>query len=198
MLNSIFSVDIYRVKFDNLEILARARVAAEKLNFSAISTENADRYPGTHVTLTSRPNNNQVHAQPEFNELTKFIEQHAKHYWDQLGFYPDVSPKIWTSWSNITESAGSIHSHNHCKSPLTAVMYLEAQGDCGNLVFENPMELILGGQPIKMPYNNFVRPIQVTTGDIVLFPGYLKHYTEANNSSKLRVTFVSLLNERGF
>ena len=197
MLDNIFSVDIYKTKFTDLEVLARARYAVDKLNFSAVSSEYAGAADGGGLnTLSTHVNQKTVHTIDEFIPLGKFIEQEGKKYWDLLGYYPDVIPKIRHSWTNITNSGGLITPHNHCRNPIAAVLYLEANNNCGNIVFENPMELILGGQPIKMPYKNFQKSVKVETGDVIIFPGYLKHYTEINHSNNPRVTFVVNLTER--
>ena len=78
------------------------------------------------------------------------------------------------------------------------MLYLDASPEQGNIVFENPMDLIIGGQPIKMPYKNFTHEVEVVTGDLILFPGYLKHFTKPNLTNRPRVTFVANLNEKGF
>jgi uncharacterized protein (TIGR02466 family) len=198
MLDKIFSVDIYKTKFTDLAVLAQARDAVNQLDFSAVSGEYAGAVAngGGLDTLTTQVNQKNVHTFDKFKPLGDFIEQEGKKYWDLLGYYPDVLPKIRHSWVNITNSGGLVSPHNHCRNPIVAVFYLEANDNCGNIVFENPMELILGGQPIKMPYKNFQTSVKVTTGDVVIFPGYLKHYTEVNNSNSPRVTFVVNLAER--
>ena len=198
MLDSIFSVDIYRTKFADVSVLERARQAVNDLDFTVINNEIADTYISDQLSRTTRPNQNNLHTMNEFKPLSNFIETESKKYWDMLGYYTDVNPRVWLSWANISDYSESIRVHNHCKSPLTGIVYLEAGDDCGDLVFENPMDLIIGGQPIKMPYKNFVRALKVTTGDVILFPGYIKHYTETNTSNNPRVTYVALLNDKGF
>jgi hypothetical protein len=173
MLDNIFSVSIYHTKFEDLEMLARAR--------NVVSSENIKN----------------IHTHGEFELLTDFVEQEAKKYWDMLGYYPDIYPKIWQSLATIKSEESDMYPHNHCRSPLNATLYLEAhEGD--GIVFQNPLDLILGSQPIKMPYKNFLNGLESQTGSLVLFPGWLKHYTQRNTSNKPCVTFSSALNERGY
>lgn len=174
MLDNIFSVGIYHTKFEDLELLARAR------------------------TVISAENIKDIHTYSEFKPLAEFIEQESKKYWDMLGYYPDIYPKIWKSFGIINPEEGDAYPHNHCRSPLLAIIYLEAHKDCGNHVFQNPLDLVLGSQPIKMPYKNFLSSLEVKTGSVIIFPGWLKHYAETNNSGKPRVSFDAALNERGY
>ena len=173
MLDNIFSVGIYHAKFENLEMLAQARNVVDNENIKNIHTHN------------------------KFKVLTEFVEQEAKKYWDILGYYPDIYPKIWQSLATVKLEQGDMYPHNHCRSPLNATLYLEAHKGDG-IVFQNPLDLVLGSQPIKMPYKNFLSGLEAHTGSLVLFPGWLKHYTQKNTTNKPCVTFSSALNERGY
>ena len=173
MLDNIFSVGIYHTKFEDLEMLTRAR------------------------NLVGNENIKNIHTHNEFKPLADFVEQEAKKYWDMLGYYPDVYPKIWKSLAAITPEEGDEYPHNHCRSPLNASIYLEAhKGD--SIVFQNPLDLVLGSQPIKLPYKNFLNRLEIKTGSFIIFPGWLKHYAERNTSNKPCVIFFSALNERGY
>jgi hypothetical protein len=173
MLDNIFSVGIYHTKFEDLEMLAQAR--------NVVFSENIKN----------------IHTHNEFKRLTEFVEQEAKKYWDMLGYYPDIYPKIWQSLATVKLAKGDMYPHNHCRSPLNATLYLEAHKGDG-IIFQNPLDLVLGSQPIKMPYKNFLSSLEAQTGSLVLFPGWLKHYTQRNMSNKLCITFSSALNERGY
>lgn len=173
MLNNIFNVSIYHTRFEDTELLAQAR--------NVIGLENIKN----------------IHTHDEFKLLTEFVEQESKKYWDILGYYPDIYPKIWQSLGTITVEEKDMYPHNHCRSPLNATLFLEAH-DGDGIVFQNPLDLVLGSQPIKMPYKNFLSELTVETGSLVLFPGWLKHYTQRNKFNKPCVTFSSALNERGY
>ena len=189
----LFSVEIKKTSFESKELLETLCQEVEHLPM----TQSHSALRGNTTSSYSK-NSERLHQLPVFADLVEFIETQAKIYWDELGYYPDLYPKIYQSWSNISTEHGDISIHNHCRSPLSAVLYLDASPEQGNIVFENPMDLIIGGQPIKMPYKNFTHEVEVVTGDLILFPGYLKHFTKPNLTNRPRVTFVANLNEKGF
>ena len=189
---SIFSVNIYKTRINNMSLLDNIRLIARTLDLT-----------GDHVSLqkstvaTARKNNQTLHKQEPFVQLAKYIEKESKIYWDQLGYYPDVHPKIWQSWLNVSNQDGYVSLHNHCRSSINAVLYISASPEQGNIIFENPLDLVLGAQPIKMPYAQFTHEVEVNTGDLLLFPGYLKHSTLPNTTDRDRIVYVADLNESG-
>jgi hypothetical protein len=72
--------------------------------------------------------------------------------------------------------------------PFTAVLYVDASPEQGNLVIENPLEMVLMTQPVspdvKYPLGE---EIAVSSGDLVIFPGFLRHSVKPNNTDKPRL-----------
>lgn len=189
----LFAVEITKVQFPDLEILAHLREIISELPMTK-----SHKALGNNMTSTFSKQSEKLHTLPAFSPVVEFIEAQSKIYWDALGYYPDVFPKIYQSWSNVGIQHSEMHIHNHCKAPLSAVLYLSKDTNSGNIIFENPMDLIIGGQPIKMPYKNFTHEVNVSTGDLVIFPGYLKHFTAVNHSETPRMVFVANLNAKGY
>jgi ectoine hydroxylase-related dioxygenase (phytanoyl-CoA dioxygenase family) len=81
---------------------------------------------------------------------------------------------------------------------FTAVLYIDASPEQGTLVIENPLDMILMTQPISPEVKYPMRQeIEVHTGDLVIFPGYLKHSVNPNLTDKERIVLAFNIGCRG-
>lgn len=200
MIESLFSTDIYITKFNNLEKL-KTLCDSNFLssmpwgqNYGAVQ----NNVVSTVNAWKTVPNYTMPHLMDEFSEITKFIEHHAKIYWDALDYVSFTSPKIAQSWLNVSDTTGAVGVHSHISYPIVAVLYLQAVPSEGDLVLINPMDTVLGFTPV--PDRNgkqFKISKQVSTGDLILFPGYLSHYSTTNTGNKQRILLSTNLNETG-
>jgi len=204
-IQKLFSVDIYKTKFDDIGAL---RQIIESHNVDKTKSTNFSSYmhlldKNTTSDLyawRTTPGAEKLHDTNNFATIKKFIEHHAKIYWDALGYYTDVVPKIYQSWITHYHQDGFIHKHNHARSQLAGVLYLQASPEQGNLVFENPLELLLSTQPYRekiVHKSSFEQEIPVNTGDLILFPSYLKHYTLPNTTTEDRIIVSVNFNHNG-
>jgi uncharacterized protein (TIGR02466 family) len=138
-----------------------------------------------HLGLNSHSTyriNNTLHTLPELTSLVKQIDAMILEYWKELNFFPGLIPCITEMWSNRNQKNSALHSHNHAPYHMNGVVYLNKNNLHGNIVFENPSSLIVSLQPLNYNSTNEMQfgieqEIEVTTGDILIFPGWLKHYT---------------------
>jgi ectoine hydroxylase-related dioxygenase (phytanoyl-CoA dioxygenase family) len=69
-------------------------------------------------------------------------------------------------------------------------------------VFENPLEALLKHQPIKALQDRntyhtlFDHEVKVEAGDLVIFPGWLRHKTQVNSSNSDRIMIGANINYR--
>jgi uncharacterized protein (TIGR02466 family) len=129
-----------------------------------------------------------LHLWPELTSYTDFLTEHVKVYWSELKFDSARSPKILDTWANIYCKDSFIDSHNHSPVAIVASFYLKKPENSGNIVFEHPLETILKHQPIDTKYVDdyhawFDHEVNVDEGDMILFPGWLKHKTLPNNNT---------------
>jgi len=128
----------------------------------------------------------------EFPEETKniveFVENAAKEYWKQCHYHSGLTPYVFQLWANSTPRGGWVDSHLHGNMPFTGVVYVDASPEQGNLIIENPLDMVLMSQPIspevKYP---MTKEIDVNSGDLVMFPGYIKHSVKPNNTDVPRL-----------
>lgn len=133
-----------------------------------------------------------LHLRAEFKTLAAMVLQNAKLYWKVLDISDNLEPVIDQCWANLHTRGSYTAPHSHSLMPMVASFYLEAPENSGDIVFTNPMEYSL----THIPYNCTIEDktetaIHVTSGDLVMFPGWVRHRTRENlsNSRRIVVTF---------
>jgi uncharacterized protein (TIGR02466 family) len=208
----LFSIDIHKSRFEDADILANLTEHVKDLmsthrqntpdNHNKLQYEKFNQTKTTYVGYnpavkepfdSSKYNN--LHNTEPFLKVTKYIEEQAKIFWDELEYFEDVSPKIFASWANITDHNEDVSMHAHSKCILSCVLYLSASENAGNIVFEHPMDLLVGSQPIRS--NKLRKEIEVQTGDLIIFPSYLKHCALPNLSGRPRIVLTADMNSTG-
>jgi uncharacterized protein (TIGR02466 family) len=103
-------------------------------------------------------------------------------------------------WANINYSGGYNRPHVHPNCLFSGVYYVKTQPNCGNLVINDPRP----GVQLKMPKTKvsidntdmFRMPrelwreahIQPIQGRLIMFPSWLWHCVETNNSNDIRIS----------
>ena len=93
-------------------------------------------------------------------------------------------------WTTIYPKGGFIPIHNHAPYLLSGVCYLQTPEDCGKLVFQDPSWTTKAQSPFRestFPILGTQQKIEPKAGDIFLFPGWLPHWTEPNQSDQDRI-----------
>ena len=90
------------------------------------------------------------------------------------------------SWVNIHKRGGYTGEHLHSPSPLVISCYLKAPKGSGNFLVRDPLEYHRFGTP-QEPAEHIWKEIPVQTNDVLVFPGWLKHKTQPNNTNEDRI-----------
>ncbi len=133
-----------------------------------------------------------MHKWPELTPYVNFLNHHLPIYWKELNYDINRCPSIFEMWANVYNPGSFIDAHNHSPITVTVSFYLKKPKLGGNLVFEHPLETLLKHQPID--YSNidnygswFDQEIEVEEGDVVMFPGWLRHKTRPNLDTSNRI-----------
>ena len=97
---------------------------------------------------------------------------------------------ITSMWSVINKKNASNARHIHSNNYISAAYYVKAPKNCGDIKFHDPRSAKVIRTPItKKPNNLNLEVINITPqeGLLVLFPSYLHHSVDMNNSSVERV-----------
>lgn len=126
---------------------------------------------------------------PEFTDLTNWlIEKHSK-VWQSWGFkdFPRFMHKSWINWH---PPGACTKEHDHGAVSLVMSIYLNQPTNGGNIQFKDPLEYHWAASP-RQSDDSWIT-IPVNTGDVLFFPGFIKHKTETNTSTDDR--FVLTVN----
>jgi uncharacterized protein (TIGR02466 family) len=189
MFTNLFPIKIYRTKLTDVETTLQNLMPLVKEELTSEEAKHRDLGPATVSTFNT---NNQLHKVPLLENIVNNINSIVARCWTEFNYYPGLKPFISEMWLNETLPSGiSTLPHNHSPYPLVGVLYLKLEKGMGNIIFENPNNLVVGTQP-----HNWIGPndinggiqeiIEVETGDIIIFPGWLRHFTETNQTTENR------------
>jgi hypothetical protein len=130
---------------------------------------------------------------PNLKSLFNWITEQGKEYWKILNLSQHLNPYILQLLVTSVKKGGFVASHNHNPIPVSGVFYLKSEPSLGNLFLENPLDLVLGKNvnhmdsrsPMKFNYE-----IQAISGKLVLFPGWMKHFTRPNPIDEIRMSMA--------
>ena len=110
--------------------------------------------------------------------------------------------KITSMWSIINKKEAFNERHHHGNSALSAAYYVKAEKNAGNIIFFDPRQANVFHHPISKESNNINAQAQSVTpkpGTLVLFPSYLEHKVDENQSNDERIVIsfnVSLIRKK--
>ena len=183
---SVFGKDI---KLDN-----------DKLAQDIINWSNQDQgiqktnYKGWHSTtdMASKPE-----YQNLVNELMIMCKDVFKEEW------LDREPILGNMWANINPKDGMNRSHIHANSLFSGVYYVKSNPKAGRLTIYDPrpgaqivMPARLEGQPPKHLWKE--ANIDPFPGRIIMFPSWLWHSVEPNQSNDIRISVSFNFIQHGF
>lgn len=188
MILNLFPTQVYRSTYGRTEELKQTLFSKiDDIFVESETNNNCFMRQGTICSYETAPD---LHTRfpKETQHVVNFVEACAEEYWEQCNYYKGLSPFVFQLWANKTPKGGYIDSHLHGNMPFTGVLYVDAVPEQGNLFLENPLELILMNQPIG-PNTRYPlgEEIEISTGDLVIFPGYLRHSVMINTIDKDRL-----------
>ena len=187
MIKQIFPTTIYETYFENYQDIKQEMV--DKI-IPLIKSNDDNKHQLLINSFSTANTVRDVHKKIDISVITDFINFHVDKYWKEIGFTSFVKPYILHLWVNKIPMGGNLASHNHNPNIMAGVFYISAKPEMGNLLLENPMELLLGRMPWEnqeQKYLTFDHEIDVCDGKLVLFPGWLKHRTKFNLIDENRI-----------
>ena len=150
-----------------------------------IKTTNIKTHLETGNAASSAPNKNKApHIMNEFKEFYKWLDNIAQHIiLNEWGMFKGHEYKVSNSWVNFHGEGGATEKHHHGPTTLTSAAYLNMPEKGGYIQFRDPLEYHKGFY-VKQ-YDDEIygwKTIPAVTGDVLLFPGYLRHRTQANTN----------------
>ena len=142
-----------------------------------------------------------MHELPQFkplvDELFKMQHQVFKEEW------LDREPVLGNMWANINYKGGYNRPHIHPNSLFSGVYYVKSQPNSGKLVCNDPRPGIQTNMPTRVkgqPPKHLWREIHLDPkeGRILMFPSWLWHCVEPNESNDIRISVSFNFIQDGF
>ena len=142
-----------------------------------------------------------MHELPQFkplvDELFKMQHQVFKEEW------LDREPVLGNMWANINYKGGYNRPHIHPNSLFSGVYYVHAQPNSGKLVCNDPRPGIQTNMPTRVkgqPPKHLWRECHIDPkpGRIIMFPAWLWHGVEPNESNDIRISVSFNFIQNGF
>jgi uncharacterized protein (TIGR02466 family) len=133
-----------------------------------------------------------LYDDPVFQDFTQFVLKAVGERVQALQYQP--SPMAITGiWANINEPGYSHRVHAHSNNFISGVYYVTAPEQAGGLVFHDPRkqnQVLLPSVVTPSEMNSTVARLPAVEGQALLFPSWLEHYTEKNESPSPRVSIA--------
>jgi uncharacterized protein (TIGR02466 family) len=130
---------------------------------------------------------------PNISNLIKTIEMYSKNIFQDYGIKKEFNLVINNSWININTpgSYNEFHIHHNCV--LSGVYYVSAPENSGNVVIYNNsiMQFINASYLDTNNKNTYPEVVyKPVTGRVIIFPGWLPHSVQPNNSKEDRISIA--------
>jgi uncharacterized protein (TIGR02466 family) len=138
--------------------------------------------------ISSVYNKNSPHRTTEFKKFYDWLIPIANHIThEEWGMHKSFKFDVSNSWVNLHNKTGVTVEHHHSGVTIVAATYLQIPENGGFIQFKDPLEYQKGFSPLVDPDNDISwKTIPVKTGDVVLFPGWMRHRTQENKSNEQR------------
>ena len=128
----------------------------------------------------------------KLKEIKQFCAQHIKIYVEQV-----ISPHInldfyiTQSWLNVTKQGESHQKHSHSNSIISGVFYIstiENDTVCFHDIHTNLKEQLHILSRTQHKFNSAERILSVKALDLVMFPSWLEHHVNLNETTVDRIS----------
>jgi uncharacterized protein (TIGR02466 family) len=143
----------------------------------------------------------EMHTKPEYkflvDELFIFMNDIFKEEW------LDREPVLGNMWANINYQGGYNRPHVHPNTLFSGVYYVKTPPNCGKLVCNDPrpgIQIVMPTRVKGTPPKHLWREVHldVREGRIIIFPAWLWHCVEPNQSNDIRISVSFNFIQKGF
>lgn len=153
-------------------------------NLFSLVEENSKLEKGNAVSTVAVDQHYQPHTWEELSEFQNWLGYNFEHIKDSYKFVERQS-QVTQSWINRHGFGGITEEHNHNFSTFVVSCYIDCPPDSGNIEFKDPLEYHFTSWPIE-PEEVLYKEVPVSTNDVLIFPGWLRHRVQPNRSNKDR------------
>ena len=142
-----------------------------------------------------------MHTKTEYKPLVDELMTMCKDVFKEE--WLDREPSLGNMWANINPKEGSNQAHMHPNSLFSGVYYVKSNPQAGRLKIYDPrpgaqivMPVRKGGKPPKHLWRD--ANLDPFPGRIIMFPAWLWHSVEPNESNDIRISVSFNFIQQGF
>ena len=142
-----------------------------------------------------------MHTKPEYKPLVDELFRMVYQVFNEE--FLDGEPKLGNMWANINPPGGYNKAHVHPNAVFSGVYYVKTPSNCGRLVCNDPRPGIQTCMPtrkkVEIPkYLWRDVHLQPTENRAIIFPSWLWHSVEPNQSNENRISVSFNFIQDGF
>ena len=125
----------------------------------------------------------------EFKEYYSTMNYIQNLLCEKWGYNPKWDRLISESWMNRHPKGAWTAEHHHQNTMFATTAYLNMPENGGHFMIKNPLLEMKKAEPTDQAYWNeekYWAPVEVETNDVLVFPGWLTHKTQVNESDEDR------------
>ena len=154
-----------------------------------------------------KTNMNGWHSKPEMHLKSEYQQLVQELYKMQEEIYQeewlDRKPKLGNMWANINYPGGYNRPHVHPNCLFSGVYYVKANKNSGVFVANDPrpgMQTMMPSRKPGRPPKHLWREVHLEPipGRIIMFPAWLWHCVEPNQSNDIRISVSFNFIQDGF
>ena len=162
--------------------LTRGNLVSEHWDLAESST---DPEKFATVGVTSFNSVESLNSLPEWDDVTKFINDFAGTMVCSIGAY---NIELTNMWTTIYPPGAFVPEHVHSNAVFSGVFYAQAALECGDIVFHDPAWVAKTmHRSEECPPTYTKHRIAPEAGLMVIFPGWLPHRSLPNQSNEDRI-----------
>jgi uncharacterized protein (TIGR02466 family) len=187
---------VIKVHYDNWDLESIIPICEKLIENAPLKTHLELNDAASSVSNKLAP----PHLIPEFKPFYRWILPMIEHImYNEWELSRKIDIGISNSWVNVHGMGGITAEHEHGATAVVATAYITLPPNSGFIKFKDPLEYVKGIRPENDADMRFYKTVKAQQGDVLLFPGWLRHKTEPSKTDEKRwvltTNFVAALNK---
>ena len=188
-------MDIFSTPFFGAKITNHEEINQKLINFTY---EYQKEHPSQSISNRGGYHTDLIHKEAIFSEFFDSAKTSINKIINSMNA---KSVSVLGAWINVNNQHAYNTEHNHPECDLAAVYYIKTPKNCGRIYMNNPVPQAFMNQKLRKTKMNIYSQhiyFDITEGALFVFPGWLFHGVEANNSDEDRISMAFNLQINNF
>jgi|TARA_B100002052_G_C15811461_1_gene566065 hypothetical protein len=126
------------------------------------------------------------HQWIEMHRFWEWLHPLLDDVWKAWGMVPQqrILQKSWVNWH---PNGAWTAEHDHSAVHQVVAFYMRKPTGSGDILFRDPLDIAWWSYPRELRKRSLWQSVDVEEGDVLIFPGWLRHKTEPNTTDEDRI-----------